>query len=794
MLLHKSRLFQAFQTAVVMIKQAPMILLFAMTQYASGGSCGYPFIFYGPEIAFLDGTHRVISADFNQDGNADIAATEYEKIRVMIGDGDGTFPILQTITLDSFIRSLKLGDLNHDDIPDLIAAVGHPAQLVVILGDADGTFGLPIAYPSEGFYGHAAVGDVDGDGHQDILVTNQNELQVDFYLGNGDGTLQTPSAFPTEERPTSVEIGDINNDGIPDVGMIIHGQDGVQMLPGIGGGLFDEPTFFQTGSGAEQLLFADVNSDGADDLLVTNYTSNDMSVFLSQPDGTVSSEIRYSTGDRPRSIGVGDFDGDEAEDVVVTNSSGDSVSVLIGNTNGALDFHMQYGTGDSPRSSDQADFNNDGALDIIIASGRTLTLLLGDGTGSFYSETSPTGSYYKADLVAVGDLNADGFEDLVIPIGDSVGFIEVKLGTGGGEFRNGVRYDAITNTTNPTIIDLNEDGILDIVVINQYQKQIAFLQGIGDGSFAEPQALTTPLSIPHRIIFEDLNADGLADFVLADSEQVAVMLGTKTLSFVAGPIYPSGGRLEDIGIMDMNSDGIPDVVLVRQGGSTVAPGEVRVLLGDGDGEFSIVSFSQCGVRPSGLAIGDLNHDDIPDVAISNITDDTISLLFGNGDGTFQEQVPIESGYDPFDVIIDDFDIDGNLDLAVAAAQSNNISVRRGLGDGRFLPSESYGAGTKASALTTTDFDHDGDRDMVVLNFYGTNRSSISILINRTDPPPSCRVDLTQDETIDIFDVFAFLDGFSNGDLVSDFTDDCTLDIFDIFAFLDAFNTGCPQAI
>jgi choice-of-anchor B domain-containing protein len=47
------------------------------------------------------------------------------------------------------------------------------------------------------------------------------------------------------------------------------------------------------------------------------------------------------------------------------------------------------------------------------------------------------------------------------------------------------------------------------------------------------------------------------------------------------------------------------------------------------------------------------------------------------------------------------------------------------------------------------------------------------------------------ETLDIFDVFAYLDAFNAGDSSADFTSDGSLDIFDVFAFLDVFNAGCP---
>jgi subtilisin family serine protease len=55
----------------------------------------------------------------------------------------------------------------------------------------------------------------------------------------------------------------------------------------------------------------------------------------------------------------------------------------------------------------------------------------------------------------------------------------------------------------------------------------------------------------------------------------------------------------------------------------------------------------------------------------------------------------------------------------------------------------------------------------------------------------CPADFTGDGSLDIFDVFAFLDAFNASDPIADFTADGSFDIFDVFAFLDEFNAGCP---
>jgi len=87
-------------------------------------------------------------------------------------------------------------------------------------------------------------------------------------------------------------------------------------------------------------------------------------------------------------------------------------------------------------------------------------------------------------------------------------------------------------------------------------------------------------------------------------------------------------------------------------------------------------------------------------------------------------------------------------------------------------------------------------DLTCISADGRIMAGIGIDINTAEPlgfriSPACPADFTGDGSLDIFDVFAFLDAFNNGDLSADFTDDGAYDIFDVFAFLDLFNAGCP---
>ncbi len=90
-----------------------------------------------------------------------------------------------------------------------------------------------------------------------------------------------------------------------------------------------------------------------------------------------------------------------------------------------------------------------------------------------------------------------------------------------------------------------------------------------------------------------------------------------------------------------------------------------------------------GKFPASVAVGDFNGDGIPDLAIANYDDNTVSVLLGKGDGTFQAQTTYGTGTGPDSVAVGDFNGDGIPDLAVANDDDNTVSVLLGKGDGTF---------------------------------------------------------------------------------------------------------------
>jgi len=198
--------------------------------------------------------------------------------------------------------------------------------------------------------------------------------------------------------------------------------------------------------------------------------------------------------------------------------------------------------------------------------------------------------------------------------------------------------------------------------------------------------------------------------------------GTSSFQLAA---FSTGRQPYLIATGDFNGDGFPDVAVADLSANTVS-----VLLGNGDGTFQPQQPYAVGLDPVGVVVADFNGDGIADLAVTNGGDNTVSVLLGNGDGTFQAQKTYAVGPAPFGIVVADFNGDGIPDLAVTSASSaGTISVLLGKGDGTFLPQQTYAAGTNTVGIAVADFNGDGIPDLAVTN---ESSGTVSVLLGNGD--------------------------------------------------------------
>ncbi|OGP75793.1 MAG: hypothetical protein A2W09_00650 [Deltaproteobacteria bacterium RBG_16_50_11] len=196
------------------------------------------------------------------------------------------------------------------------------------------------------------------------------------------------------------------------------------------------------------------------------------------------------------------------------------------------------------------------------------------------------------------------------------------------------------------------------------------------------------------------------------------------LSFQPAVNYSAGSYPFAIGIGDFNRDGKLDLAVANYSSN-----DVSILLGNGEGSFTLTGSYGAGTYPNRVTVGDFNGDGRLDLAVAHESGNYISVLLGNGDGTFQARVNYTAASYPFSVAVADFNRDGKLDLAVANNGSNNVSILLGNGDGTFQAAVNYGAGNGPVFVASGDFNGDGTPDLVVTNVQSNN---VSILLGNGD--------------------------------------------------------------
>jgi hypothetical protein len=337
-----------------------------------------------------------------------------------------------------------------------------------------------------------AVGDFNRDGKLDLAVANNGSGTVSIFLGNGDGTFQPKVDSATIASPVGITAADLRGNGILDLAIVTPGE--ISVLLGNGDGTFQPPVDYpgypvggETIGGV--IVAADFNRDGKLDLaaaygnividarskgepppiIITNgYTS----VFLGNGDGTFQPYINTSSVPNGESLAAGDFNNDGKIDLTSALGNADdfSVSDAVGLGNGDGTFTISYG-GDDGGGTDSygngllpfvaaADFNGDGNLDFLVCNAGNVSVLLGNGDGTFQTPVVTAGGCSAA---ALGDFHGNGFLDLATSYA-------VFTGNGTGEFPPSGGEDFPDGGENQFVwvsaADFNGDGKLDVVLAN----------------------------------------------------------------------------------------------------------------------------------------------------------------------------------------------------------------------------------------------------------------------------------------------------------------------------------------
>ncbi|HEY5168822.1 MAG TPA: VCBS repeat-containing protein, partial [Thermoleophilia bacterium] len=240
---------------------------------------------------------------------------------------------------------------------------------------------------------------------------------------------------------------------------------------------------------------------------------------------------------------------------------------------------------------------------------------LGAGPAAALSFTPPV--HYDvggrpADI-ASADVNKDGRLDLVTSAGDG---ISVLIATGPGRFGPATHVVLEHRPGAIAVADFDGDGALDIVTAS-HDGTVTVLQGDGAGVFITKGTFPTGPN-PTDVVVGDVTGDGVADVATADRDGggVSILKGDGAGGLLPPLDLPVGDDCSSLLGEDFDQDGTMDLAYTRYSWEEYAG--FGILLADGAGGFTPMGTYETGGQdalPSGLALGELNGDETPDIAV-----------------------------------------------------------------------------------------------------------------------------------------------------------------------------------
>jgi hypothetical protein len=411
-----------------------------------------------------------------------------------------------------------------------------------------------------------------------------------------------------------------------------------------------------------------------------------------------------------------------------------------GTPSGGLGAQQPFATGSGPFALAPGDFNSDGRPDLVVAndSDNTVSILL-----NTTAPGAPTPSFAPAQdfatdpdpiSVVVGDFNLDGKPDLAI-VEQGSGLVSIRLnttapGAATATFAPGQDFSTGLGPVSAAVADFNGDGEPDLAIANQFSSSVSVLvnttpAGADTATFAAKRNFATG-AFPNSVAVGDFNGDGMPDLAVADvgSNKVSVLLNATAL----GSVTPSLAPRKDFGtdsapnavaVGDLNGDGMPDLAVTNFFSNSVSVLLNTAAAGASTPAFAAKQDFATGSFADAVAIGDFNADAVPDLVIANSNANSVSLLEnttapGAPVPSFAASQDFTTGAEPAALALADFNGDGEADVAVANFSSNTISV---------LPNAAGPAVTIARA-TAVGLILDDDSPAAIVPASGDNQTAI----------------------------------------------------------------------
>jgi len=618
--------------------------------------------------------------------------------QITLGSFQPGFALRQDVQLGlGDVGEAEVIDLNGDGLLDFVETDFLGFEVKTALGNPDGTFTPFFSLPTPGAPWRLATGDYNGDGRFDLVAActdaNGGTNSLALYEQAADGSFSPGPVALLDSAPidvTRARFGAVPSDRVL---VVLPDERETRAYARTAGGELQRVWTYPSSSALTHSPVSacaiDANADGRTDVIVGEVASDDgvadrITVHQAQVGGFAAPSVLAPIAAYPLVDNVGDATGDGQEDLGVAQLAGGR-ALLFAAGPGGLTPPIEVDFGGTTSSILFADLDGDGIEDAAA------TLLEQDAVGVRLATGplawGPLSLYNVGELPRALQLARFGLDDEPDLFCANVRDVSILHGTGGGQFRGARGFTVGDEPQFVRCVDLDEDGFVDAVCVDQFQKKVVFMRGQGDGTFVNVgQVPLTPSQVETAgfLLIDDFDANGLLDVVTTVNEagEVQLMRNVGSLPFT-GP----------------------------QAGDTVP----------------------VGADPLGFDAADVDGDGVLDIVVANSGENSFQVLLGRGTGGFATAAPIATPYRPLVVLVEELDGDGHLDVAVSTGEIDGtdtfLLLYAGDGAGGFAPAATLPLTTTGAVLHSGDFDEDGLADLVVSQ-TGVHSNRVHVLLNR----------------------------------------------------------------
>ncbi len=550
-----------------------------------------------------------------------------------------------------------------------------------------------------------SFGDFNGDNFYDIVVSSRRAIvclennrrnNFDFYF-----------SIPVRESPSDVKIVDIDNDGIEEIIALYKSRATFEIFKRDTLG-FKHFTSFETGIYPDLLICSDLDLNGFKDVITVGKIMLGITVNYQTKLNQFSNPINFFPKTPFKKIQILDLNYDAVPDLVGIDWLNNLLIISYGRGDGKFGTAYNYKLPEEPNDFIVADLNNDGFFDYVISFYYLNEVYL------YYTTQAGISLRFKFKIpkplkVCVGDLDGNGFKDVVVSNGERL-FVFMNFG------RYFVKQEFLGDgVVQVECVDLDKNGKDDIVVLDSVRNRLKVFYSDPKLEVSEGFYLSAGLNLSDFAV-ADFNGDGFVDFVFVGDSSNSPL------------VYYNGGKTY---FSPNQGDMFTDVKILSGSNSNYLfcsnyeTGAVSLFRLKERGEIKEV-FRYNFDKPKPVFMG--MSDDGSVAIFLSISDSNLILIKPKGETEFEELSIKE--IDSTKVIasaVGDLNGDGYLDIAVVNIYENNVMLniftRKKAGEYVKSYSSNLNRLIKRAFLYADDFNGDGYLDILIYYDYSATKVS-----------------------------------------------------------------------